>query len=93
MIFSEKPVLSVVIKTPQRISLFFTSPSGTPPPSPEIIATLLDFTRIGDVRGLTKALEALDDDLIAPKTAVQLNKLIENYQIAELEALLQSYLP
>ncbi len=67
--------------------------SGTPPPSPEIIATLLDFTRIGDVRGLTKALEALDDDLIAPKTAVQLNKLIENYQIAELEALLQSYLP
>ena len=64
-----------------------------PPSSAKIATALLDLTKIGDVRGLKKALQAfIDDDEIAPETAAQFNKLIDNYQICEFETLLQSYL-
>jgi len=65
----------------------------TPSPSSTAILSLLDFTKIGDVRSLKIAVQALiDDGKIAPETAKQFNNLIDSYQVNELEALLQSYL-
>ena len=70
-----------------------TSNTPAPSPSSEVIASLLNFTKIGDVRGLKMALQALiDDGKIAPETADQFNNFIDSYQINQLETLLQSYL-
>jgi DNA-binding response OmpR family regulator len=67
--------------------------SPVPPPSASITTALLDFAKIGDVRGLKKQVDILlDEEKIAPETAAMFNKLIRNYQLSELTTLLQSYL-